>query len=82
MWKVLCCFSFFCCRGGGGGGEGGVAKKGCDLQHALLVSAELPFKKSARVGEGQVIVEVENSVAVGKHDVPADVRGLWFSFLG
>lgn len=49
----------FC--GGRGGG---------DLEYPLLISAEFPFKESAGVGEGDVVVEIDHAVTIGKHDVP------------
>jgi hypothetical protein len=42
-----------------------------DLENAGLVSAELPFKKAAGVGEDEIVVEIEKTVAVGEHDIPA-----------
>lgn len=48
-----------------GGREGGG-----HLEYPLLISAEFPFKESAGVCEGDVVVEIEHAVTVGKHDVP------------
>jgi hypothetical protein len=50
----------------GGRGRGG----GDHLEYPLLISAEFPFKESAGVCEGDVVVEIEHAVTVGKHDVP------------
>jgi hypothetical protein len=40
-----------------------------------LVGAELPLEEAAGIGEDEIVVEVEEAVAVGKHDVPAVHRG-------